>query len=347
MRTLLRTTLIVAVSFFAFLPLGNAEEERVLHVYTWEEYFAPEVITAFEQQFNCVVEFDYYDSNETMFEMLMGEDGYDIITLSGNIAVAMRQNGWLAPLNHQLLPNLDNIDPTTSSLTQDPDMRFYVPYTETVTGIGYNRSMVPEDAIGSWAILGDSRFSGRMAMLNDMRETLGAGLKYLGYSLNTTNPREVEEAGEVVKLWKRNIDRFDVDSARISLAKGELAVIQAYSGDVALDAELNQEIGFFIPKEGSALNSDVFVIPADSPVQDLAHAFINHMLDSAMAALNMESVCYYMPNKQALQAIPASFRNNPAFTAPAASPANCEVIVNLDTMRAVYDRVWTDVLLSE
>ncbi len=347
MRTLLRTTLVVAVSFCALLPLGNAEEERVLHVYTWEDYFAPDVIAAFEQQFDCVVEFDYYDSNETMFELLTGEDGYDIITPSGNIAVAMRQNGWLTALNHQLLPNLNNIDPSTSSLTQDPDMRFYVPYTETVTGIGYNRSRVPEDALGSWAILGDSRFSGHMAMLNDMRETLGAGLKYLGYSLNSTNPREVEEAGEVVKLWKRNIDRFDVDSARISLAKGELAVIQAYSGDVALDAGVNKDIDFFIPQEGSALNSDVFVIPNDSPVPELAHAFINHMLDAEMAARNMEAICFYMPNKPALQAIPATLRDNPAFTAPAASPANCEVIVNLDTMRAVYDRVWTDVLLSE
>ncbi len=339
---------VLALCILPVAPDGAAGDgKRVLHVYTWENYFAPEAIRLFEEKTDCVVDFTYYESNETMFEVLHDGGGYDVITPSGNSATALYNEGYLLPLDHALLPNLRYLDTTSRSMALDPDMVYSVVYTVTVTGVGYNTRLVPPDAPGTWDIFSDPRLRKSMSMLNDMRETLGAALREFGFSINSTNREEVVRAGKLLGMWKRNIARFEVNGAVEALDNGSLLAIQAYNGDIANLMRTNPDIGFFVPTTGSAINLDAFVIPADSEEPELAHAFINHFNDPAIAAMNMDFTCYYQPIPAAVEKLPQSLLDNSAFAISNKTIENCELIRNLGENREMYDEVWADVLLNE
>ncbi len=320
--------------------------DGVLHIYTWEDYFSPEAIRLFEEAHGCRVDFTYYDSNDTMMASVRGGDGYDIITPMPTAVSHFVEENILLPLDHSLIPNLKHIDPKTPALDHDPGMRFSVPYTVTITGVGYNRTKTPKDALGSWEIFADPRFGKKMAMLNDYRETLGAALKELGYSLNTTNPEEVKKAGQLLKSWKNNLAAFDVDRAKVSLQNGEFFAIQGYNGDIALIMSENPDIDFFIPETGTSLNADTFVIPKDTDSVPLAHAFINHFLDPTIAAMNIEYTKYYMPNLAAIALLPEKLSGNPCYTIPPGVLPKCEMIHDLGLNDAIYEQVWDDVLIG-
>ncbi len=324
--------------------------QRVLYIYTWHDYFSPELIHDFEDKHNCQVEFDYYDSNETLFETLSsgGGNGYDIFTPPGNATPSLFRGGLIRRLDHALLPNLRNLEAKSTALSEDPGTTFCVPYTVTVTGIGYNKKLVPADALRSgWNIFADQRLVKRMAMLNDVREVFGAALKAQGKSINSVDRNEVEAAGRLVLTWKKNLAMFDVDQAKEGLQQGRLAAIQAYNGDIAELMADNPDIGFFVPAEGSAFNSDNFVISVDSSAVELAHAFINYFLNPEVAAKNMESVRYYMPNREAKKLLPGDFIATLAMDIPEAFKEKCEVVRDLGDDRALYDDVWARVLFKD
>lgn len=152
--------------------IGRADAgERVVHVYTWSDYFDSEVIREFEQENNCRVAIDYFDSNESMYAKLKaGGGGYDIITPSSYMSAVMNKQGMLVALDHSLLPNLENMDRSFTRHTEDPDMKYSVPYTRTVTGVGFDSRLVKEEDLGSWDIFGRAHYSKRM--LNVCRHSL-------------------------------------------------------------------------------------------------------------------------------------------------------------------------------
>ncbi len=345
-RALLFATFFAILSFRLAGPAAAGEE--VLHVYTWSDYFDSEALHQFEQKHACRVAIDYFDSNESMYAKLKaGGGGYDVITPSSYMSAVMHKQKMIMDLDHSLLPGIGNVDRKFTVFTEDPEMRYSVPYTRTVSGVGYNTAKVAASDTGSWNIFANTAYARRMAMLNDMRETIGAALKYLGHSLNTTKQEEIDAAGNILRAWKKNLAKFDVDEAKIGLGAGEFLVVHAYNGDVALIMEESPDIGFFIPKEGSSLASDDFVITLDATAPKLAHAFINHFLDPEVAALNMESIRYYMPNPKAVAMLSADLRENPAFNVPDDIIANCEVIRDLGPDNAKYVKVWDKVKADE
>ncbi len=339
--------LLAALVIAAAVPAARAAEKRILYVYTWNDYFSMREVEAFAKKHNCGVEFDYYDSNDTMLTTLQAGGGYDVITPPPSMARTLFDAGKLKTLDHSLLPDLGNIDRSSASLTDDPEMRYSVPYTATLVGIGYNRSMVPKNAVDSWDVFADTRLAKRMTMFNDMRETIGAALKHLGHSLNTTNPRHIEEAGRQVIAWKKNLDRFDVDQAVEGLRNGEYAAIQAYSGDVAPLMDANPDIRFAVPKEGAPINADVFVIPADSEEPALAHAFINHFLDANAAKNTMLAIRFYLPNVAARRLMDDKTLEDLGFNLSPGIREKCELVHNLGHANALYEKVWEEILLGE
>ncbi len=340
-RAARRLAAAAAVALAVWSGAAAAEDLPKVHVYTWSDYFDSEVLRDFEMQAKCRLEVDYFDSNESMYANLKaGGGGYDIITPSSYMLAIMRRQDMLLPLDHAKLPNLSHIDGAATRFTEDPEMEYGVPYTRTVTGVGYNVRRVDEKDLGSWDIFSNAAYAKRMTMLNDMRESIGAALKFLGYSLNTTNERELAEAGEVLLEWKANLARFDVDEARNGLADGAFLVIQGYNGDVALIMDEAPDIAFFIPKEGSSLASDDFVIAKDSPSAELAHAFINYMLQPEVARKNMESIRYYMPNPEALKLLNPALLECPAFAVSDEIMAKCEVVRDLGPDNTKYLAVW-------
>lgn len=342
-RKLCITTILAVLAAFAGGAATSAGE-TVLYVFTWKDYFDGEAVRRFEQSHDCRVEFNYYDSNEAIVGALRG-GGHDVITPAPTIAAQLKSAGLVRNLDHALLPNLKYVERAPYGLTEDMEMLYSVPYTITVTGVGYNRKLVPPEVLGSWDIF--SRKNLPMAMLNDPREIIGAGLKFLGHDINSTNPEEIAAAGRVIKEWKGNLVSFDVDDAKEGLRTGALAAIQAYNGDAAMLIDDNPDIGFFVPKEGSALNSDEFVIGADCDQPELAHAFIKHFLDPEIAAMNMEGIFYLMPNHEAMNKVSPRFRNNPALNIPEAVVAKCEPVLGVGDAIDLYDQAFLDVIVGK
>lgn len=322
--------------------------EKVLHIYTWSEYFDPDVIRQFEQENNCRISFDYYDSNEAMYAKLKaGARGYDIAIPSSYMSAIMNEQNMLVPLDHSLLPNRENIDPATSARTGDPTHTYSIPYTRTIGGVGYDTRYVKPEWLGSWDIFATPALARRMTMLNDIRETLGAGLKYLGYSLNTTDADELDKAADVVAGWKKNLAKFDVNEAKIGLDSGEFMAVHNYDGDIAQLLEDNPDLGFFIPREGSSLTFDEFVIVSGSKNPELAHAFINHLLNPAVAAANMRTIHYYMPNPKALALLREDSGGSHVFDIPEDAMDKCEMIRDVGADIVKYVKAWDKLKAAE
>ena len=184
-------------------------------------------------------------------------------------------------------------------------------------------------------------------MLNDLREPLGAALRSLGLSANTESAADLDAAAKLLVSWKRNVARFSTNEARENLRKGVYAAIQTYNGEFAHASRFNNRLRFFVPREGSMLNSDQLAIGADTESADLAHAFIDFFLRPDIAAINMEDIDYMMPNDPALEIVRGKIRNSDAFFFPPEVLARCEVIRNVGASIALYDAAWEKVLFSD
>jgi spermidine/putrescine transport system substrate-binding protein len=267
---------------------------------------APELVGKFEKQYDCNLIFDYYDSNEAMFAKLKaGCTGYDVIFPSSYMADIMNKQKMLLSLDKSKLPNLKYIDKKFTEKTKDADMNFSVPYVVSFSGIGYNSKEVV-NVKPTWGMFGDKKYRNRMTMFDDMREAIGAALKYLGYSLNTTDGKELEQAKIQMLKWKKNLAAYQVDEAKTSLGAGILLLIQMYNGDAYLIEQDNKNVKFIIPEEGTSIGTDSVVIPVDAVNTDLAYKFINFLCEPENAAANMEYIGYICPNTKAYRLIDKS-----------------------------------------
>jgi spermidine/putrescine transport system substrate-binding protein len=328
---------------------GCGPRKPTLHLYTWSDYLDPELVTKFEKENNCRVKIDTFDSNETMYaKMQAGSSGYDIIFPSSYQISLMAHNNMLQPLDKSKIPNVAaHFADLYKSVILNPEMAYNVPYAITFTGIAYRKDKVGNAQI-SWSIFDDPSFKGRSSLLNDFRETIGAGLKSLGYSLNSTNAVELQNASEVVIRWKKNIAKFDNEQYKTGIASGEFVLGHGYSGDVAqLMLEDPVNIGFAFPKEGFTAACDEMVIPKTATQVGLAHAFINFMYDPDNACKNIQFICAVMPNTEAIAKLPEKYRNNPAVLPPKDVLSRAEVLKDLGAANALYSKVWDTIKATE
>ena len=320
---------------------------KTLHVYTWADYIKPEVVQRFEQENGCRIVIDTFDSNEAMYAKIKaGAAGYDVITPSSYMVSIMNKEGLLQPLDHARLPNLKNVDPEYLAIALDPKLNHSVPYMLTNTGIAYLKSKVP-DFEPSWAAFDRADLGRRVTMLNDMRETIGAALKFLGYSLNTTNDQELEQARDVVIRWKKNLAKFENEQYKSGLASGEFVMVHGYSGDIVQVQGENEDIAFAAPREGTSVSCDDFVVPKSAKEVALAHAFVNFLHDPKNAAANSEFIGYLCPNSASYPLLPEDFRSNPAVFLDPAVKAKSEVILDLGDDNVKYTRTWDQIKAAD
>ena len=333
--------LILALLAAALVRCGK--EQSVLHVYAWADYFKPAIVARFEKEFNCRVVFDTFDSNETMYaKMKAGAAGYDLVTPTSYMASLMHSQGMLQELDHSQLPNRTHIDPTHLGLAIDKTMAYSVPYMVVNTVIAYLGSRV-EGFEPSWSVFDRSDLRGRMTMLNDMRETIGAGLKFLGYSINTTNEAELEAAKEVVIRWKKNIAKYENEQYKTGVASGEFLVVQGYSGDILQAQRENSDVLLAVPREGTVISIDDLVIPRGASEAQLAHAFINFLHHPEVAAENTTFLMYLCPNKDAYPLLPQELRTNPAVFLEPEVRSKSEIIADLGADNSLYIKVWDEI----
>lgn len=345
MRSLRSVSVTVLALLFAATAAIPAGEKPILRLYAWSGFFAPDVLAQFEDENDCIIALDNFDSNEAMLESLDDYDNvFDIVTPSSYMAMEMHRRGLLEDIDHSLIPNLANIDRDFLALTEDPEMDHSIVYTRTVTGVGFNMNRLGDVSPKSWSIFGRSDLAGKLTMLDDVRESMGAALKFLGYSLNTTDEKELAEAGELLRRWRANLAKFEVDEGNIGLGSGDYLAVQGYNGDVAVLMEENDAIDFFVPEEGSAISTDVFVILKGAKNRELAHRFVNNILEPAVAARNMAEILYFMPVPEALSLLDEEVRESHFFAVPEATMAKSEVIRDLGDHTSKYEAVWRTVI---
>ena len=342
---LTRTSMAVALASACLVPAilllaGCGRAKPVLSLYSWSDYIKPELIRRFEREHGCRVVLDTFESNEAMYAKLKaGASGYDLLTPSSYMVSLMHAQGMLRRLDHSLLPNIGHVDPDYLAIAVDRTMDHSVPYMLVISGIAYLEGRV-RDVVPSWRMFGRTDLAGRMTMFNDMRETIGAALKTLGYSINTTSAEELAAAEALLVEWKRNIAKYDNEQYKIGLASGEFLLVHAWNGDVFQVRKENPDIRFFVPEEGTIISCDDLVIPADAREPVLAHAFIDFLHDPAVAAENTVAIYYLCPNKDSYPLLPAEIRDNPGIFVRPEIRAKSEVIADIGAANALYVAVW-------
>jgi spermidine/putrescine transport system substrate-binding protein len=319
---------------------GCQKSQKELYVYNWADYMAPEVLAKFEQQFKCKIILDTFDSNESMYAKLKaGASGYDIIFPSTYKIKLMADQNMIQPLDHSLLPNLKNIDSTYKQMAFSPDLHYSVPYALSITAVAYLKNRVA-DVIPSWNMFERKDLRGRITMLDDHREVIGAALMFNGYDINSVDSLQLLQAEKQVIQWKKNLAKFENEQYKTGLASGEFFMVQGYSGDILQICAENPDIGYFVPAEGASLAMDEIVIAKDARNVKLAHHFINFLLDSQIAAENTEYIGFLCPNQAAYALLSAELLQNPILFPPEQVRAHLQVIRDLGVANSKYTETW-------
>ena len=327
---------------FVLAGVPAPSSERVLNLFIWSGYIAPETIAKFEARTGAKVHLDLYDSNEAVIAKLQaGNAGYDVVCPSDYSVQVLRHQNLLQPLDVSALPHLENLDPSFLDRPFDPGNRYSIPYFWGTTGLAYNRRHVERP--DSWDALWDPRYAGRILMLDDAREVFAVALKRRGHSLNATGPRVLEAARDDLIRQKPLVRTYNSTNFEDVLLSGDVWLAHAWSGQIAKSMDEDPDIGYVIPKEGATLFIDNLVIPRDAPHVGLAHAFLDFTLDPEIAAEICRTMRYSSPNRAAWPLLPARVRDNAAIFPPPEAMARLEMLADLGETTVLYDRLWTEV----
>jgi spermidine/putrescine transport system permease protein len=334
---------IALLVFFAIGGQGHKARGGELNVFIWSNYLPDNVIAEFERRYDAKLNIDLYDSNEALLAKLQsGGANYDIIVPSDYMVSVLREQGFLEELNRDVLTNFSNVDPQFAGLPYDPANQFSIPYMWGTTGIAYRKDKVAEP-IDSWSSLWDVRYKDRIAMLDDVRETIGAALKLLGKSENSTDPSEIQAAAKLLMQQKPLVKAYDSGGFDQMLLSGDAWIAQAYSGQIAKAIIENPAIGYVIPKEGCTIFVDNMCVPRDALHKELASEFMNFVLEARVGADIANGTGYSSVNLAARPLIRAELLTNEAGYPPREALDRCEFIRELGPVISVYDRWWTEV----
>jgi len=318
-------------------------ETITLNVYNWGEYISDgsdglmDVNAAFEKETGIKVNYKTYESNESMYTLLeSGAAEYDVVIPSDYMIGKMIQEGMLAKLNYDNIPNYQYIDDAYKGLEYDPNNEYSVPYTWGTVGIFYNKKYVTEEDLAQgWDILWDKKFEGKIFMFDNARDSFAIALKKLGYSMNTTNPAELQAAYEALAEQKPLVQGYFMDQVFQKMTNEEGWLAPYYSGDGAImmydEVDGNENIGFFVPHQGTNLFVDAMCVMKNSKNKEAAEQYINFMCRADVAANNAEYICYSTPHTEALTRLSEEVATDPMFYPDAAVVANTEVYITLPT----------------
>ncbi|NYS61007.1 polyamine ABC transporter substrate-binding protein [Vreelandella salicampi] len=353
---------VVAVSLATTAATAHAEEVRV---YNWSDYIAPETLDTFTERTGIDVVYDVFDSNEVLdAALLSGRSGYDVVVPSTYYLTRQIKAGVYQELDHDLLPNLDNLDDVLLENLDvvDEGNRYSVPYMWGTNGIGYNADRVKEilgdDApVDSWALLFDPEITGKLneagcglSMLDSAAEMMTPALAYLGLDPHSNDTEDLQAAGDLLASVRDDMTYFHSSRYVSDLANGDMCVAAGYSGDVfqaadrAEDAGRDFTVAYTIPKEGAELWFDMMAVPADAPNPENAHAFINFILDPEIAADITEYVNYANPNAAADKYLPDEILNDRAIYPTDAVMENLYVVDEKpQNVQRIRTRIWNRV----
>ena len=321
--TVLSVTLGLMVNIEA--KAEEKESSKVLNVYNWEDYFGETTLSDFEKTFGVKVNLETFEDEEELSSNLLSyPTKYDVIVTSGAQIRDFIQVGRLAEINVASIPNLKHIDPRFRNPTYDPGHKHSVPYLWGTTGVAVNRKFVKGDE-NTWSILWNPKYEGKIAMLNNPEEVIGAALKYLGYSLNTRDPFKLHEAKEKLIEQNRLITGYlDVMTIQKKLVSNELWAAQIYSGEGVSASDKNEDLEYIIPEQGGAMWVDCLAIPKGAKHKDTAVVFINYILEPKVSAQIANYLWYANCNQAARPHTEEEILKSPSLYPPADTLEKCE-----------------------
>jgi spermidine/putrescine transport system substrate-binding protein len=326
---------------------GGGPEEKELNLYNWADYVAKTTIPGFEKQTGIQVTQDYFSSNEELLAKLRaGGTGYDVIVPSDYMVAVMIKSDVLQPLDKSKIPNFKNIGEDFRGLPYDQDNEYSVPYQWGTTGILYNKKEIGQ-LEDNWEPMWSTEFSGEIGMLNDERETPGAALYKLGYSVNATEDEQLAEAEAQLKKQKPLLrGYFDSTQNRPLVLNGDLLLGHVFSGDAFLALSQDDDLDYIIPKPAATRWTDNMAIPAGAEHPDNAHKFINYILDAKVGAALSNYTYFNTPNEAALPMIDEALKNLPGYQLGPEEFDRLQVIEDVGAATRKYSRLFTEVKSS-
>lgn len=322
---------------------GCSSNKETLYVYNWGDYMDESIIAEFEKETGIKVVYDTFATNEDMYvKIKSGGSSYDLIFPSDYMITRMRDEGMLEKINHANVPNFKYIDDRFKGQDYDPNNEYSIPYMWGTVGILYNTTMV-DDPVDSWDILWNPKYSKQILMLDSQRDAIGVALIKLGYSLNSTDPKQISEAGELLKQQKPLVLAYALDEIKDKMVSGEAALALVWSGDAIYAMQSNPDLDYAIPKEGTNLWFDGMAIPKGAKNKAAAEKFIDFLCRTEIAFRNADYTGYATPHVEARELLDPEIRNNKAAYPDDEDLVNVEVFVSLGEVLKEYDRVWTEV----
>ena len=335
---------------FYYAKENDVMNGEKLVVYNWGEYIDPEVLTMFEEETGIDIVYEEFETNEILYPKISsGAIAYDVICPSDYMIQRMIENDLLSEINFDNIPNLKNIGKQylEQSRQFDPENKYSVPYCWGTVGILYNKMMVDEP-VDSWSILWDPKYKDNILMQDSVRDAFGVTLKYLGYSLNSIDLDELTEAKNLLIEQKPLVQAYVIDQVRDKMIGNEAALGVIYSGEAIYTQKENPNLEYVIPKEGSNIWIDSWVIPKNAEHKENAEKFINFLCRPDIALMNFEYITYSTPNEAARELIEdESIRNSEIAFPDLSKYDNLETFQYLGTEAdQVYGDLWNKVKSS-
>jgi spermidine/putrescine transport system substrate-binding protein len=327
---------------------GSAPLADKIYFYNWVEYIDPDVKDMFVEECGVEVVETNFDSNETLLAtMQAGGADYDVIVPSDYMVQIMIEEGMLMELDFNIITNISNMDDLNVNQYFDPGQKYTVPYFWGTSGFAVDTNVVTEYE-DSWSMMFDpnSPYCGKISMLDDQRETIGAALMYLGYPLNSTDPAQLEEAKNLLIEQSKCVKAYDSQTNDDLIISGETVFGHIWTGDGILaglpDYGGRDGIVYVIPEEGCVIWQDNLAIPVNAPNAYTAMVFINYLNYPEIAAQNVEFVGYGTPNEAAKEFIDPEMLADEGIYPPPEVEARLQWLEDVGDALQLYDRIWTE-----
>lgn len=328
----------------SFALVGCGEKRPSINVYNWGDFIDEDVIDMFEEETGIKVNYSMYATNEDLYVKLkQGGSSYDVVFPSDYMIERMIRENLVTKINKDNVSNLSKIDDKFLDLDFDPNNEYSVPYMWGTVGIIYNKTLVT-DPVDSWDILWNEKYKNQIIMLNSQRDTIAVALLKLGYSMNTRDLDELQEAKAELIKQSPLVYAYLGDEVKDVLIGGEAAMAVVWSGDAVAMIRENPDLAYAVPKEGTNLWFDNMVIPASAKNVEAAEAFINFMTRPDIAAKNAEYIGYSSPVPEAIELLSDELKNSDVAYPADDIISNTEVFKDPMDIIQEYDKIWTDVL---
>lgn len=329
-------------AFFVGCSKDSSEQISFLN---YGENIDKETLKEFEKKYGIKVNVETFDDMETMYQKISkGGVKYDVILVSDALMPRMIKKGLIQELNKDNIPNISQMDKDYLNLQIDPGNKYSVPYMFGTVGLIYNKDVVKEK-VDSWDILWDEKYKDKVFMFDTYRDTMGAALKKLGYSLNSKNPKEIEEAKALLIKQRETVNPiYGVDNGTTMIPAGESDINMIWSGEGLNLQDENPNLVYVVPKEGANFWMDSLCIPKNAENVEGAEKFINFVSDKESALRIADEIGYTTPNKEARLAQPDNVKNNPNAYMPKEIMDRCEIYEDFPMdVKKIYDNAWVNI----